>query len=160
MLYVSIMGYSPLMTVVIYSGLILLISHLVRYWCNYSKKYSICKPDHDPHYIPENDKTLLKSDPKMQSCAVISSNVLSHYESNLKDVHMNADAAAMLSEDHENSLPNPPDVISLKCPAPTVLPKHPMQLLSSHQKPYLVSPQRVLLKEFFSWICADNTKPG
>ena len=68
---------------------------------------------------------------------------------------MNTDATAMLSEDHadslpdrsedhENSLPDPPDVISLKCPAPTALPKHPMQLLSSHQKPNLVSPQNEL----------------
>ena len=123
------------------------------------EKYSVCKPpskpDHDVQYIPENDKTLLKSDPKMQSCAVISSNVLSHDESNLKDVHINADTAAMLSEDHadslqdrsedhENSLPDPPDVISSKCPVPAALPKHPMQLLSSHQKPTLVSPQNEL----------------
>ena len=123
------------------------------------EKYSVCKPpskpDHDVQYIPENDKTLLKSDQKMQSCAVISSNVLSNDESNLKDVLMNTDAAAMLSEDHadslpdrsedlENSLPDPPDVISLKCPAPTALPKHPMQLLSSHQKPNLISPQNKL----------------
>ena len=112
------------------------------------EKYSICKPlrkpDHDLQYIPENDKTFLKCDPKMQSCAVISSNVRSHDESNLKDVHMNTDAAAILSDNHENSLPDPPDVISLKCPAATALPKHPMPLLSSHQKPNLVSPQNEL----------------
>ena len=112
------------------------------------EKYSIrkppSKPDHDVQYIPENDKTLMRSDPKMQSCAVISSNAFSHDESNLRDVHMNTDAVAMLSEDHENSLQDPSDVISLKCPAPTALPKHPMQLLSSHQKPNLTSPQNEL----------------
>ena len=123
------------------------------------EKYSICKlpskPNHDLQYIPETDKTLMRSDPKIQSCAVISSNILSNDESNLKDVLVNTDATAMLSEDHadslpdpsedhENSLPDPPDVISLKCPAPTALPTHPMQLLSSHQKPNLVSPQNEL----------------
>ena len=103
------------------------------------EKYAIrkppSKPDHDLQYIPENDKTLMRSDPKMQSCAVISSNAFSHDESNLKDVHMNTDAVATLSEDHENSLRDPSDVISLKCPVPTALPKHPMQWLSSHQNP-------------------------
>ena len=112
------------------------------------EKYAIhkppSKPDHDPQYIPENDKTLMRSDPKMQSCAVISSNAFSHDESNLKDVHMNTDAVATLSEDHENSLRDPSDVISLKCPVPTALPKHPMQWLSSHQKPNLISPQNEL----------------
>ena len=109
---------------------------------------SICKPpskpDHDLQYMPENDTALLKSDPEMQSCAVISSNIISPDESNLTEVHMNTDAAAVLSEDHENTLPDLPDVISLKCPAPTALPKLPMQLLSSHQKPNLVSPQNEL----------------
>ena len=57
---------------------------------------------------------------------------------------MNTDAAAMLLEDNENTLPDLPDVISLKCPAPTALPKLPMQWLSSHQKPNLVSPQNEL----------------
>ena len=57
---------------------------------------------------------------------------------------MNTDAAVMLSEDHENTLTDLPDVISLKCPSPTALPKLPMQLLSSHQKPNLVSPQNEL----------------
>ena len=112
------------------------------------EKYAIrkppSKPDHDVQYIPENDKTLMRSDPKMQSCAVISSSAFSHDESNLKDVHMNTDAVAMLSEDHENSLRDPSDVISLKCPVPTALPKHPMQWLSSHQKPNLISPQNEL----------------
>ena len=112
------------------------------------EKYAIRKPpsklDHDVQYIPENDKTVMRSDPKIQSCAVISSNVFSHDESNLKDVHMNTDAVAMLSEDHESSLRDPSDVISLKCPVPTALPKHPMQLLSSHQKPNLISPQNEL----------------
>ena len=112
------------------------------------EKYSIrkppSKPDHDVQYLPENDKTLMRSDPKMHSCAVISSNAFSHDESNLKDVHMNTDAVAMLSEDHENSLRDPSDVISLKCPVPTALPKHPMQWLSSHQKPNLISPQNEL----------------
>ena len=44
------------------------------------EKYSVCKtpskPNHDLQYIPDNDETLLKSDPKMQFCAVISSNVM------------------------------------------------------------------------------------
>ena len=57
---------------------------------------------------------------------------------------MNTDAVAMLSKDHENSLRDPSDVISLKCPVPTALPKHPMQWLSSHQKPNLISPQNEL----------------
>ena len=112
------------------------------------EKYAIhkppSKPDHDVQYIPENDKTLMRRDPKMQSYAVISSNAFSHDESNLKDVHMNTDAVAMLSEDHENSLRDQSDVISLKCPVPTALPKHPMQWLSSHQKPNLISPQNEL----------------
>ena len=104
------------------------------------EKYSNCKPpskpNHDLQYIPENDKTLLKSDLKIQSCAVISSNVLSNNESNLKDVLMNTNATAMLSEDHadslpdrsedhEHSLPDPPDVISLKMPSTNCIAKTP-----------------------------------
>ena len=110
---------------------------------------SICKPpskpDRDLQYMPENDTILLKTDPEMQSCMVISSNIISPDESNLEDVHMNTDAAVVISsEHHEDTLPDLPEVISLKRPVPTALKNIPMQLLSLHQKPNLVSPQNEL----------------
>ena len=111
--------------------------------------YSMCKSarksNHDIQQLPAKNKAFLKSsESKIQSFASDSHILRPDDESSL--TNMNTLDISMLSQDCEQSVPDSPEMINLKCVVPNFLPQEsrPKQFLSSDQK------SNMLFTVFFS----------
>ena len=110
--------------------------------------YSMCKSarksNHDIQQLPAKNKAFLKSsEPKIQSSASDSHILRPGDESGLTNI--NTLDISMLSQDYDQSIPDSPEMINLKCVVPNVLPQEsrPKQFLSSDQKSNVLSSQNV-----------------
>ena len=131
--------------------------------------YSMCKParksNHDIQQLPAKNKAFLKSiESKIQSFASDSHILRPDEESSL--TNMNTLDISMLSQDCEQSVPDSPEMINLKCVVPNVLPQESRlkQFLSSDQKSNVLSSQNVpssehsFLKPLFKTSNYDNVQ--
>ena len=98
------------------------------------------KSNHDIQQLPAKNKAFLKSsESKIQKFASVSHILRPDDESSL--TNMNTLDISMLSQDCEQSVPDSPEMINLKCVVPNVLPQEsrPKQFLPSDQKSNMLS---------------------
>ena len=108
----------------------------------------MCKParesNHDIQQLPAKNKAFVKSsESKIQSFASDSHILRPDDESSL--TNMNTLDISTLSQDCEQSVPDSPEMINLKCVVPNVLPQEPRpkQFVSSDQKSNVLPSQNV-----------------
>ena len=102
------------------------------------------KSNHDIQQLPAKNKAFLKSsESKIQTFA--SDSHILHPDDESSLTNMNTLDISMLSQDCEQSVPDSPEMINLKCVVPNVLPQEsrPKQFLSSDQKSNMLSSQNV-----------------
>ena len=115
-------------------------------------------------YLQRTKLFLKSSEAKIQSFASDSHILRPDDESSL--TNMNTLDISMLSQDCEQSVPDSPEMINLKCVVPNVLPQEsrPKQFLSSDQKSNVLSSQNVpsskhsFLRPLFKTLNHDNVQ--
>ena len=116
------------------------------------------KSNHDIQQLPAKNKAFLKSsESKIQSFA--SDSHILHPDDESSLTNMNTLNISMLSQDCEQSVPDSPEMINLKCVVPNVLPQEsrPKQFLSSDQKSNVLSSQNVPSSEHsFLRLCSKH----
>ena len=116
--------------------------------------YSMCKSarksNHDIQQLPAKNKAFLKSsEAKIQSFASDSHILRPDDESSL--TNMNTLDISMLSQDCEQSVPDSPEMINLKCVVSTVLPQE------SRPKQFLSSDYQTFVQNIESRQCTEHT---